>query len=173
MDEGQANTMKLLRQLVGRWYGKGIAEFPTIPTSEYRENLEFAANDVQPLLYYNQRTLRRLATGEFVPSHWETGFWRVLSATEVEVLCAQSGGRVEVSRGTLTPTREGFVLRLHSTLVANDARMDKTARKFQLQGNTFQYTLEMSTTAVAELTMHVRAELTRNSEEEGTEWHHS
>lgn len=161
MDEEQIKTMDLLRRLLGRWCGNGIAEFPTIPTFDYREELEFAANDIQPVLHYEQRTWKKLETGEFAPSHWESGFWRVLSATEIELLCAQAGGRVEISRGTLTPARDGFVLHLQSMLVANDVRMDKTAREFVLQGNTFRYAMKMSTTAISELTLHVHAELTR------------
>lgn len=100
-------------------------------------------------------------TDEFAPSHWESGFWRILSATEIEVLGAQAGGRVEISRGALTPTRDGFVLHLQSTLVANDARIDKTAREFVLQARTFRYTMQMSTTAVPELTLHMHAELSK------------
>lgn len=161
MDEEQIKTMDLLRRLPGKWCGNGIAEFPTIPTFEYREELEFAANDIQPVLHYEQRTWKKRETGEFAPSHWESGFWRVLSATEIEILCAQVGGRVEISRGTLTPSRDGFILHLHSTLVANDARMGKTAHELVLQGNTLRYDMKMSTTAVSELTPHVRAELTR------------
>ena len=161
MDKEQIETMNLMRRLLGKWCGNGIAEFPTIPTFEYREELEFAANDIQPVLHYEQRTWKKQATGEFAPSHWESGFWRVLSATEIEILCAQVGGRVEVSHGTLRLMRDGFVVDLHSTLVANDARVDKTARELILQGNTLRYGLKMSTTAVPELTLHVHAELTR------------
>ncbi len=160
-------TMNLLRQLLGKWCGNGIAEFPTISTFEYREELQFAANDTQCVLHYEQRTWKKRETGEFAPSHWESGFWRVLSATEIEILCAQAGGRVEISRGTLTPSGDGFILHLHSTLVANDARMDKTAREFVLEGSILRYDMKMSTTAVPELTPHVRAELTRC----GADWH--
>lgn len=165
MDEGQTNTTNLVRMLLGRWHGNGIAAFPTIPSFEYREELEFAANDVQPVLRYEQRTWKKLETGEYAPSHWEVGFWRVLSATQIEVLCAQAGGRVEVLGGVIEPTRDGFVLRLDSVSVANDARIDRTAREFVLQGNEFRYAMKMSTTAVPELTLHVHAELKRSSEQ--------
>jgi hypothetical protein len=161
MDEEQIETINRLRGLLGKWCGNGIAEFPTISTFEYRDELEFAANDTQPVLHYEQRTWKKMETGEFAPSHWESGFWRVLSQTEIEILCAQAGGRVEISRGTLTPSRDGFLLHVHSTLVANDARMDKTARELILQGSILRYGMKMSTTVISELTRHVRAELTR------------
>lgn len=161
MDEEQLNTLHLMQRLVGKWQGRGTAQYPTIGSFEYREEMEFAANDVQPLLRYEQRTWRRTEGGEFVPSHWEVGFWRVLSANEIEILCAQSGGRVEVARGSLTVAGGGFTVRLNSTLIANDARMDKTAREYALTERTFSYALQMSTSTVPDLTMHVHAELTR------------
>lgn len=161
MDEGQMDTMRLIRQLVGRWAGAGMARYPTITSFDYREELEFTIPEGKPLVHYDQRTSRRSDSGGFVTSHWETGFWRVLSATEIELLCAQSGGRVEVARGTLTPTENGFVVRLASTLIGNDPRMDKTAREVVLKGDMLSYALRMSTTAVPELTTHVSAELKR------------
>lgn len=167
MDEGQAGLMDLLRPLVGKWRGTGVAQFPTIPTLQFREELEFGANNSQPLLHYEQRTWKQLETREFVPSHWETGFWRVLSETEIELVCAQSGGRVEVSRGPIRRTSDGFVLRLESTLVAGDPRMGQTMREYSLQGNTFRHSMDMSTTAVPGLTPHVHADLVRSDGREG------
>ncbi len=161
MDQAQLQVMILIRPLLGNWRGNGVAAFPTIATFEYREELEFAANDVQPVLRYEQRTWKKLDTGEFAPSHWEVGFWHILSANELEISCAQVGGRVEVLRGTIEPTREGFTFKPRSVLEANDARMDATAREFVLQGDTLRYAMAMSTTAVPALTPHVHAELRR------------
>jgi hypothetical protein len=172
MEEDQAKTLRLAQQILGKWRGEGVAEYPTIQTFIYREEIKFSANQVQPLLHYNQRTWKKLESGEFVPSHWETGFWRVLPAGEnsptgqIEVLCAQSGGRVEVLHGVLAPEREGFVLRLHSELVANDSRVENTSREFVLsrgtgQGETLRYTMEMKTTKTGNLILHVHADLKR------------
>jgi hypothetical protein len=162
MDEQQADTMNLARQVLGNWRGNGVAAFPTIPTFEYREELEFVTNDVKPYLRYEQRTWKKLETGEYAPSHWETGFWRVLPEGEIEVLSAQGGGRVEVLRGILEPTSEGFALNLSSALVGNDACINKTIRQFSILGRTLQYTMRMSTTAVPDLTLHVQATLTKS-----------
>jgi hypothetical protein len=160
-EQDQATAMNMIRPLLGKWFGSGVAAFPTIATFEYREELEFTANDTQPVLRYEQRTWKKLETGEYVPSHWEVGFWRILSANELEISCAQLGGRVEVLRGDIEPTREGFVFKPRSQLVANDARMDATAREFVLQGDWLRYAMAMSTTAVPALTPHVHAELKR------------
>lgn len=159
MDTEQIETMELLRALVGKWCGNGVAEFPTISTYEYREELTFAANQTQPVLHFEQRTWKKLESGEFGPSHWESGFWRVLPGKEIVFLSAQIGGRVEVSRGVVEPTRDGFVLNMQSTLVENDPRMGRTERKFVWQGKVFRYSMKMSTTAVSELTVHTHAEL--------------
>ncbi len=161
MDEAQIQVMNLIRPVLGKWRGNGVAVFPTIATFEYHEELEFTANDAQPVLRYEQRTWKKGETGEYVPSHWEVGFWRILSPNELTIACAQVGGRVEVLRGNIEPAHEGFVFKLHSVLVANDARMDATAREFVLQGDTLRYAMAMSTTAVPALTPHVHAELRR------------
>lgn len=159
MDTEQIETMKVLRKLVGRWCGKGAAEYPTISTFEYREELTFNANQTQPVLHFEQRTWKKLESGEYGPSHWESGFWRVIPGGEIEFLSAQIGGRVEVSRGALEPTRDGFVLNLQSTLVENDPRMGITEREFVLHWKVFRYSMQMSTNLVSELTLHTHADL--------------
>ena len=164
MEPVQAQTLQLIRRLVGNWRGNGIAQFPTTPTFEYREELAFVANEVQAFVRYEQRTWRKLETGEYAPSHWEIGFWRVLPLGEIEMLNSQAGGRVEVARGTLESLPDGFMVNLSSTLVANDARMDKTARQFTLRGDRLEYKTRMSTTAVPSLTLHTHATLTRGAE---------
>jgi len=163
MDDKQIESLNLLRLVLGQWRGNGTITFPTIPTQPYREELIFVADDVHKFLHYEQRTLKKVETGEYVPSHWETGFWRVLPSGEVEILNAQGGGRVEVLLGSLSPARDGFVLDVNSTLVANDARMGKTSRQFTLEGRALQYSQHMSTTAVPAMTLHVQASLARVS----------
>jgi hypothetical protein len=161
MDDIQLESLHLLQLVLGQWRGNGTITFPTIPTRPYREELNFAADDVHKFLRYEQRTWKQVETGEYVPSHWETGFWRLLPTGEVEILNAQGGGRVEVLLGSLTPGHDGFVLNVNSTLVANDARMAETSRQFILVGNSLQYSQRMSTTAVPVLALHVQATLAR------------
>ena len=94
-------------------------------------------------------------------AHWEVGFWHALSESDVELSCTVWGGRAEVLRGTLALSPDGFVLTLHSTQVANDPRIGRTTREFVLRGGTLRYSMQMSTTAVPDLTPHTRAELSR------------
>jgi hypothetical protein len=161
MDDKQVELLKLIRRILGQWRGDGTISFPTIATMPYRDELNFAADDVHAFLRYEQRTWKKVETGEYVPSHWETGFWRVLPSGEIEILNAQGGGRIEALIGGLEPTQGGFILNVNSTHVANDARMDKTARQFILKGDSLQYSQSMSTTVVPSLTQHVKAALAR------------
>ena len=161
MDDKQVESLNLIRQILGQWRGNGTISFPTIPTQPYREEINFAADEVHKFLRYEQRTWKQVETGEYAPSHWETGFWRVLPSGQIEILNAQGGGRVEALLGSLEPNPGGFTLNVNSTLVANDARMGKTARQFILKGSALQYSQLMSTTTVPALTLHVEAALTK------------
>lgn len=163
MDDKQIELLNLLRLLLGQWRGNGTLSFPAIPTLPYRDEINFAADEVHAFLRYEQRTWKKVETGEYVPSHWETGFWRVLPSGEIEILNAQGGGRIEALTGGLEPNPGGFILNVSSILVANDARMDKTARRFILNGDSLQYSQSMSTTTVPSLTQHVQARLARDN----------
>ena len=159
IDQAQIDSLRVVRQVLGKWYGNGVTEFPTIRTARYREELEFAANGIQPFLHYEQRTWKEVETGEYAPSHWESGFWRALPNGELEVVSAQGGGRVEVFLGRVVAKSTGFTLELKSTLIGNDPRMVSTARHYDLENNVLQYAMQMCTTAVPDPTTHIRATL--------------
>ncbi len=163
MEQEQEVTFNLIRQILGDWHGSGTAKFPTIPTFEYHRTLAFDANEVQPYLRYEERTRKMLPTGEFVPSHWETGFWRVLTTGETEVVSAQGGGRVEVLRGAAEPRPNGFCLELYSTSIGNDPRVIKSARRYVLEDHILEYSMQMSTTSMPELGLHIHARLSRKA----------
>jgi hypothetical protein len=152
-------TIKILESLAGTWTGEGASVYPTISTSHYREELTFTYLPGKPYLHYNQRTWRTDGSGAEVPSHWETGFWRALAEDEIELLCAQSGGRVEAARGRIASTPGGFVLDLRSTLLGADPRVEQTRRKFTLQDGSLSYEVDMQTNLVHALSVHVSAKL--------------
>src|SRR5581483_3330690 len=133
--DAQEQTFERLLLLEDIWTGSGRAEYPSIPTFEYREALTIHAIPGQPRLFVLQRTQKKTDAGEWVESHWECGFLRALPDGAVEWLDSQNGGRVEVLRGTLQETDDAIILNLQSTLVGNDARMGETARKFTLTEN--------------------------------------
>ncbi len=159
--DAQEQTYERLLLLEDVWTGQGRAEYPTIATFHYREALTMRAIPGQPRLFVLQRTQKKTDAGEWVESHWESGFLRALPDGAVEWLDAQNGGRVEVLRGTLQETDDGLVLDFKSALVANDARMEETARQFILRDQILSYTMQMSMTHTPALTLHLAADLTR------------
>ena len=152
----------LLKLLTGEWQGKGLGQYPTIESFEYLETLRFTLDETRPILHYEQKTHRRnTPDSDFVPSHWETGFLYGLKDGRVELINAQAGDRVEVLIGTLEATPAGLVLRLRSSHLANDSRMQETTREITVEDNTMQYEMHMQTTKVPHLTIHLEATLQR------------
>jgi hypothetical protein len=152
----------LLKLLAGQWQGTGSGEYPTIASFEYRESLRFTLDQARPSLYYVQDTRRfNGEMGEYVPSHWETGYLRWLAEDRVAMASAQFDGRAEVMAGTIEATAGGLVLRLHSTHFANDERMGAATRTFTLEGDSLHYVMRMQTTKVPRLALHLEATLQR------------
>lgn len=152
----------LLKLLAGQWQGEGSGEYPTIASFDYRESLHFTLDEARPLLRYVQDTRRfKSEVGDFVPSHMEIGYLRWLEDDRVEMVNAQIGGRVEVMAGTIEETAAGLMLHLHSTHFANDERMGAATRTFTLAGDALRYTMNMQTTKVPDLILHVEATLRR------------
>jgi len=155
------NNQDLLRLLIGEWSGTGQGEFPTIEPFEYLETITFST-DGRPFLHYEQKTKRRNAgQTDFIPSHWESGFLRLLPNGQVELVNAQGSGRLERLAGSLEGTQAGLILRLQSTAFLNDPRMVETSRTITVEGNSMHYTQTMHTTAVPGPAHHVEARLKR------------
>ena len=155
------NQQELLRLLIGEWSGTGRGEFPTIEPFEYLETISFAG-DQRPFLHYEQKAKRRNAgQTEYIPSHWESGFLRLLPDGEVELVNSQGSGRLERLTGPLEETETGMMLRLQSTAFLNDPRMVQTSRTITVDGNSMHYTQTMHTTAVPGPAHHVEAWLHR------------
>ena len=152
----------LLKTLAGEWKGAGLGEYPTITSFEYLETLRITLHGGGEHLFYEQKTRRRSGEQQdYVPSHWESGFIRLLPNNQVEIANAQIGGRVEVMIGTMEETPAGLVLRLRSTHQANDARMEEATRMITVKGDTLHYTMNMRTTKNPNLAMHLEATLQR------------
>ena len=137
-----------LSKLQGSWKGRGTGKFPTIDSFEYEEHLEFEVNLAYPLIHYEQKTIL-LPNQE--PSHWESGFIRVLDEGLIELANSQDSGRVEVLQGKMIDLSEDECeIDLVSIALANDPRMVKTRRVFKLTENTLEYEQSMATTTTDE-----------------------
>ena len=87
-----------------------------------------------------QRTQKRYDRQfEWLVSHWENGFIRILENGELEMVSAQIG-RGEVLIGSIEAS---------------------SARMFELEGNVLHYVMEMHTTKVERLTPHLKIALQR------------
>ncbi len=127
----------------GLWKGKGEGKFPTIDSFKYEEHLQFEVNLAYPLIHYEQKTIL-LSTQE--PSHWESGFIRVLDEDIIEISNSQDSGRVEILQGKMSNVSDvGYQLAFTSIALANDPRLVKTSREFKVIGNTLECHQSMAT----------------------------
>jgi THAP domain-containing protein 4 len=146
--------------LAGTWAGAGRGQFPTVTSFDYRETLTFTRRD-EKTLAYEQRTQKRYdGQTEWLESHWEFGFIRILESGELEMTSAQIG-RVEVLTGKIET--QDNITRIHfvSKTITNDPRMVSSARRFELEGDSLRYDMEMHTTAVGQSTKHLENVLQR------------
>ena len=160
MDNRSTISIHVLDILEGTWTGRGRGGFPGVTSFDYRETLTFTRRD-EKALAYEQRT-QKLYDGqtEYLPSHWESGFIRVLEKDELELTSAQIG-RTEVLAGKIEA--QGTLIHLHfvSKIITNDPRMVSSARTFELDGDTLRYEMEMQTTKVNQSTLHLNIALQR------------
>jgi hypothetical protein len=153
---------ELLKMLAGDWAGTGIGLYPTIDPFEYLESLRFTLDGKGANLHYEQRTRRRyIGQTNYVSSHWETGFLRLLEDDQIEIANVQIGGRVEILTGTIETNSEGYVLRVKSSHFANDPRMQEATRTITLKGDSLHYSMHMQTNKVPHLAIHLEARLQR------------
>ena len=158
-------SQELFTLLAGTWTGKGCGYYPTIPSFEYTETLSMTYDPARDLIHYEQRTDKRYA-GQVanVPSHWESGFMRVIAPAVVELTNAQSGGRLEVLTGTIAQVDDYWIIDLESKQIANDPRVLKTQRRMTVSQTTLTYTMDMHTDRVDTLTAHLEAILQRRQQ---------
>ena len=155
-----STTTEIITLLEGAWQGQGHGQFPTVTSFDYREMLTFTRRN-EKTLAYEQRTQKRYdGTNEFVESHWENGFIRVLESGQLELISAQIG-RSEVLIGSVERLATMIRISFVSKTISNDPRMISSARSFELEGDTLRYTMEMQTTAVDQSTQHLKITLQR------------
>ena len=160
MSENPTTTSHLFILLEGTWAGEGHGQFPTVTSFDYCETLTFTRRD-EKTLAHKQRTQKRYdGQTEWLESHWEFGFIRILESGELEMTSAQIG-RVEVLTGKIETQDD--ITRIHfvSKTITNDPRMVSSARTFELEGDTLRYEMEMNTTAVDQSMKHLEISLQR------------
>lgn len=152
---------ELFDRLQGTWTGNGRGEFPGVTSFDFRETLIFTRRDPKSLAYEQRSQKRYDGQMDWLESHWENGFIRILDTGELEMTSAQIG-RVEVLVGNISS--QNGITRIHfvSRAIANDPRMVSSARTFELEGDTLHYAMEMQTTKVSQSTAHISITLQRS-----------
>ncbi len=154
-----STTSQVLTLLEGTWRGEGRGEFPTVTSFDYRETLIFTRRN-EKILAYEQRTQKRYdGQTEYIESHWENGFLRVLENGDLELVNTQSSGRGEALTGQIETFEPLIRIHFVSKAFMNDTRMLSSARTFELQGDSLRYEMEMQTTKVNQSTHHVNVTL--------------
>ncbi len=155
-------TLEMISALDGTWRGTGRGDYPTIDAFRYEETLRFELDRAYPMFHFEQRAY--LLPGR-EPSHWESGFIRLMEDGNIEMSSAQDSGRVEVLRGKPETLVEGsgFDVTLDHVVLAHDPRLHATRRSFRLEGDRLHYIVYMAThtTPQPELQQHLIAELER------------
>ena len=97
MNTSRANYGKI-KNLLGKWNGYGTAQYPTIKSEDYLEELVFTAQEESDFMHYEQKTWIKNEKGDFEkPIFWEKGFLRALEEKNHFELCnAQKSGRIQV-----------------------------------------------------------------------------
>ncbi len=100
--------------LLGRWEGAGVVGYPTIESANFGQELEFSHDGRAVLHYRSQTWLLDDDGGKARPLASESGYWRVGTEGDLEVLLAHAVGYVEMYVGTV----EGPRVTLATDLVA-------------------------------------------------------
>ena len=160
MNDQSTSNSHLLTLLEGTWAGEGRGGFPTVTSFDYRETLVFTRRDEKTLAYEQRAQKRYDGSTEWLESHWENGFIRILESGELELVSAQIG-RAEVLIGFVESLDNLFRIHFVSKSIMNDPRMISSARTFELTGDTLRYEMEMQTTKVEQSTPHLKITLQR------------
>jgi hypothetical protein len=159
------NTFLISKQifdlLEGSWGGTGRGQFPGVISFDFLETLIFTRRDEKSLAY-EQRT-QKLYDGQtqYLQSHWESGFISILDNGDLQLVNIQVGGRNEMLIGTVEYLDNKHRIHFVSKVLNNDPRMISSARKFELEGDTLRYEMEMQTTKVDRSTSHLKITLQR------------
>ena len=159
MNDKSTTSDQILDLLEGTWRGEGRGGYPTVTSFDYRERLIFTRRDEKTLAYEQRAQKRYDGQNEWLESHWENGFIRILENDELELVNAQSSGRGEILVGTIETL--DALIRIHfvSKTITNDPRMISSACTFELEGDSLRYEMEMQTTKVNQLTPHLKIAL--------------
>jgi hypothetical protein len=151
---------RLFTLLEGTWTGEGRGGFPTVHSFDHRDTLTFTRRDEKTLAYQQRAQKRYDDQTDWLVSHWESGFLRILENGALEMTSAQIG-RNEVLVGSVTTLDPLIRIHFVSKSITNDPRVVCSERFFELDGDLLGYEMNMQTTKVDRLTPHLKITLQR------------
>lgn len=163
MNNQSTTSIRVLDLLQGTWKGEGRGYFPAVTSFDHRDTLIFTRRDEKTLAYEQRAQKRYDGSTDWLESHWESGFIRILENGELELVSAQIG-RSEVLIGTIQTLDNMIRIHFVSKSIMNDPRMVSSARTFELEGDVLHYAMEMQTTKVDQSTPHLKIALQRSTE---------
>jgi hypothetical protein len=160
MNKKSTTSTEILDLLEGTWTGDGRGEFPGVTSFTFHDRLTFTRRDEKTLAYEERNQKLYDGQTEWLESHWENGFIRILESGELELVSAQIG-RSEVLIGTIDTRDKSARIHFMSKSIMNDPRVISSARTFELEDDTLRYEMEMQTTKVNKSTPHLKITLQR------------
>lgn len=149
--------------LEGLWRGTGTAQYPTIKTVDYIEELIFKKDNDLKLFFYEQKSWVKNEEGIFNKLiFWESGF--IFDKDEYIELCnVQKSGRMEILIGKLSEHNNdnNFEINLVNKNIYNDERVLRSGRQFFITESELKYEVRMSTVNNFDYDIHLNATLTK------------
>jgi len=161
MSNHSTTANQLFTLLEGTWTGEGRGSYPTIRSFDYRETFIFTRYNEKTLAYELRTEKRYDGEAEWLKSHWQYGFIRILENDGLDLMNVQVG-RTEVMTGSVELLDGVFRIQFVSQEITGDPRMVASARTFELEGDTLRYEMKMQTTKTDRLTKHLKISLGRD-----------
>jgi hypothetical protein len=151
-----------LNFLEGVWKGKGVAQYPTMQTIDYTEELVFKKQGGLNVLFYEQKTWVKNEAAIFnKPIFWESGFL-IVRGEYIELCNVQLSGRMEVLIGELTNSVENKLeIYFHNKNIFNDQKTIRSGRKLVFSETEIEYEVMMSTNENLDFNIHLKAVLNK------------
>ncbi len=150
--------------LKGTWKGRGTAQYPTIQTVDYEEELVFKKDNDSQLFFYEQKTWIMNEEGIFNKLiFWESGF--IIDKGEYVELCnVQKSGRMEILTGKIIASSIGnnFEINFLNKNIFNDEKVIRSGRKYIFSESEIKYEVWMSTIKNFNYAMHLNATLKKH-----------
>lgn len=159
-----------LTWLLGNWKGEGQGNFPTLSPFTFRDQMTFKtlpeSFSLEPLVHFEEIAWIYVdGTEKF--KHWETGFFRPINDSKIELQVTHNTGRIEVLQGEfelIDIKKRSFKLVFQTSFLRNAEGLvvaTSSQKVLDYNGENLSYIHAMATVEVPEKTNHLKVELQR------------